>query len=243
MEKQPGPKPRLNVFGYLDETGLLQTPVTDKIFGLGILTSSHPSELHRHIVDYRNKKQFYEEFKFHNISQQNLPIYKGLVDIFFNCHNLKFSCVMHDKQKINIAGNYNGNCDRAYNSLVASLVSKVIDTSEYIAILADDVSTKKDNNFEKQIREKIKRKCRRNALFGISRLESHALGEIQMVDVLLGTVAYAFKIKYNLINKNKHSAKYKLVKHLRDKLDVAGVASDLNRKMKYGVKFEIEENK
>ena len=87
MDKNPGPKPRINLFGYLDETGLLHSPATDKVFGLGLTICHNPKQLHRDIINFRNKRKFYKEFKFTEIRNENLPVYKGLVDIFFNTTN------------------------------------------------------------------------------------------------------------------------------------------------------------
>lgn len=237
----PGPKPRKNIFGFFDETGYLRNPETDRMFGLGILTAHHPSSLHRAIIKYKNSKNYHEELKFTYASKYNLPLYKGFIDLFFNESDLTFHSLLFDKAKLDISKHFAGDFDRAYNSFTAELISRTIDTSDYITILADDVETKKNNNFEKDIKEKIKAKCRRNALFGICRLESHAVSEIQLTDVLLGTVAYAYKLKYKFVSPGKNSAKLQLVKHLQKRLDIDILTKDVNRNMKRGLKFHIDE--
>ena len=232
---------RKHVFGFLDETGLLHSPSSDQFFGLGLLIAQHPSEIHRHIIAYRNKMNYGGEFKFSDVRQENLRLYTGLVDLFFLCRDLRFYCSFYDKRKLDVPGQFKKGYDSAYNTFAARLVASAVSNSEYIALLADDVSTKKDNNFERQIREKVKQKARRNALFGICRLESHAVAEIQLVDVLVGSVAYAFKIKHRQLHASHKSAKLQLVKHLQKKLAIETIAEKLNRKMLHGLRFSVEE--
>ncbi len=238
-----GPKPRLHVFGYLDETGLLHTPQTDRIFGLGLLVCPNPRELHRAIITLKNRRRYHEEFKFTSISGQNLPVYLELINVFFNCTNNRFHAGIVDKQLMSVvskAGHYTA----TYNKLAARLVANAIDrgngkASEYITILADDVSTNKDDKFEKIVRDTVRLKRRRNALFGICRLESHAVSEIQIVDVLLGLVAYSYKIKLGIVRGS--GAKLRLLKHLQRKLDVAGLGNEQAIKLRRGELFEIKE--
>lgn len=115
--------------------------------------------------------------------------------------------------------------------------------SEYIVILADDVSTPKDDNFEKEIKNKAKTKTRRNALFGICRVESHAISEIQLVDVLLGITAYSFKIKYGIVNPNKHNPKFQLMKYLQKQLNIDKLSIANEYSLRFGKKFLIKEFK
>lgn len=240
-----GPKPRLHSFGFMDETGLLHSPQVDRVFGLGLLVSSNPKELHRAIITHKNKRNYHKEFKFSEISRQNLRVYIELIDIFFMCTNLRFHVLVVDKVQLTEHQRKKAH-QAAYNKFAAQLIAGSIDkgrssASEYITILADDISTRKDDNFEKVVREKVKQKNRRNALFGICRLESHAVSEIQMTDVLLGLVAYGFKIKYGLIPGS--GAQLRLLKHLQRKLGVSFLAQEQKIKLPRGEFFEITESK
>ncbi|MEI7683000.1 MAG: DUF3800 domain-containing protein [Candidatus Saccharibacteria bacterium] len=237
-----GPKPRLHVFGFMDETGLLHTPKIDRVFGLGLLVSQNPRELHREIITLKNKRRYHREFKFTDISNQNLPVYLELIDIFFSCTNNRFHCLVVDKNTYKIAGGKKYHT--AYNQLAAQLIANSIDykkmkASEYLTVLADDVSTSKDDKFEKIVREAVKKKQRRNALFGICRLESHAVSEIQMADVLIGLVAYSYKIKFGVVRGS--GAKLRVLKHLQKKLNITGLSIPQVIKLPRGEVFEINE--
>ena len=149
---------------------------------------------------------------------------------------------MYEENKLDIKKHFSGDCDRAYNSFCARLISKSLGVSDYVAVLADDRNTKKSDNFEKQIREKIKQHTRRNALFGICKLESHAVSEIQMVDVILGTVAYAYKIKLGIIKPGaKPNAKLSFVKYLQKKINIDNLSGELDLNLRNKVRFHVEE--
>lgn len=244
MEKGTGPKPRVNLFGYLDETGLLHSPATDKVFGLGLTICHNPKKLHRDIINFRNKRKYYKEFKSTDIRKENLPVYKGLIDIFFDSRHVSFSGLLFDKKQLDLNKYFRGDYERAYGVYVAKLVADALEEesskgSNYIVILADDVSASKDDQFEKVVKEKVKMRLRRNAVFGVARLESHAITEIQMTDVLLGIVAYAFKVKFGMV-KGK-GAKLEMVKYLQKKLDVDKLSESQKIKKRGGLRFSVEE--
>lgn len=237
-----GPKPRRDLQGYIDETGLLHT--TDPLFGLGLLISPNINFLHRRIVNFRNRVGYHREFKFSNVGTHNILYYQGLVDEFFDVPHSVFSAVVFEKKNMDIQKFFKGNHDKAYNSFCGRLVADTLPLmgdsfSDYITILADDVSTSKDNHFEKEIKAKIKSVTRRNAISSIIRLESHAVTEIQLVDVLLGAVAYAYKIEHGLVSPDK--AKLQLVKHIQKKLRIPALSTEFERKVKKGIKFKVKQ--
>lgn len=239
-----GPKPRSHVFGYMDETGLLQPSHPDRVFALGLVVSQNPRELHRAIIALKNRRNYHRELKFNDVSTQNLRIYLEFIDIFFDCTNNRFHALVVDKTKFTIPASQKYHT--AYNKLAAKLIAGSVDykrsrTSEYITVLADDISTSKDDKFEKIVREAVRKKHRRNALFGIARFESHAVSEIQLVDVLLGLVAYSYKIKFGLVSGS--GAKLRLLKHLQRKLNIQNLSEAQVVKLARGEVFEIVEDK
>lgn len=236
-------KPRRNVFGFLDETGLLHGPATDRFFGLGLLVVHQPAALHRAIVRYKNRAEFFGEFKFSHTSHQNVQLYKGFVDQFFDAADVRFSCVIYDKNMLDIGTHYANQFNRAYNSFAARLIAKSIHRSrEYIALIADDVSTSKDDNYEKEIRERVRRRLRRSAMFGTFRTESHAVSELQLCDVLLGAVAFSFKVRHRLTRPGpRHRARLQLVQHIQARLGIQKLSGQCNRRLKSGRCFTVDE--
>ena len=236
-----GPKPRLHLFGFLDETGLLHSPTTDQLFALGLLTVQNPRDLHRNIINFKNHKNFRKEFKFAELSRQNLPVYKGLIDIFFQHSNQRFHVAVYDKRKLNFA-----NHNKAYNEYCGDLIGESLNSgstkvSEYITVLADDVSTPKDDKFEVEVREMIRRRARRNALFGMCRLESHAVAELQLCDVMLGAVNYSYKIRLGLLPAIS-GYKHELVRHIQRHLGVTHLSDAVDRRQRRNIRFKILEH-
>ena len=241
--KKSGPKPEINTFGFIDETGLLTTPKEDQVFGLGLLKLQHPATLHKTIERFKTRENFQKEFKFTDVTNFNLRYYKGLINLYLNLSPTYFSCIVIDKSKLDTHTYFKKDYLTRYNMFVAKIITDALDISEYIAVLADDISTPKSDNFEQEIKNKVKLKSRRNALFGICRIDSHAVSEIQMVDVLLGTVAYAFKIKLGLIEPNRNNAKFRLLKYLQKHLNVDFLAETKDFRMRLNRRFVIHEFK
>jgi len=236
-----GPKQRSHVFGYLDETGLLHTPDTDRFFGLGLLILPNPRNIHRQIIQLKNKQHFYQEFKFNSVTSANLAVYKKMVDVCFDTPGLRFNCHIVDKTKVK-----SNHHVRSYNGFAGYLIANAIDqastaSSEYITILADDVSTNSiDDQFEKMVRTRIQRVARRNALFGICRVESHAITELQVCDVLVGAVAFGHKMGAGLVSTK--GAKAQLVKYMQNKLNVFSLSQSLSLHLRNGIMFCVKQN-
>lgn len=230
---------RRNFFGFQDEVGLLHTPKEDRVFGLGLLKLEHPRLLHQEICRLKNQRKFVGEFKFADINKRAYPLYRDFINIFFATSGVYFSCLMFDKENIDLKSFFRSDHHLAYNAFLASLIARNLEPYEYIAMLADDVSTPKSDNYERAVRKRIKRKLGRNALFGICRLESHAVSEIQMTDVLLGTVAYDFKLKYGLIKPNPRSGKFRIMEHLRKRLNLTDLSTTAT--IRKPVHFSVEE--
>ena len=240
---KPDPKPITIVLRFIDEVGLLSSPKKDRVFGLGLIKLQDPGILHREITKYKSRTKFHEEFKFSDVSNFNIKFYKQLIDLYFSVEETYFSCNIFDKTKLIKNTNLKRDYQKDYNTQIAKLIAKSLDTSEYIVILADDISNPKSDNYEEYIKEKVKASTRRNALFGICRVESHAISAIQMVDVLLGTIAYGFKIKHNLIKSNRNNAKFKLLKYVQRKLNAVFIAESRDYLLRGNKRFCINEYK
>jgi len=233
-----GPKPPRHVFGFLDETGLLMSD--NRLFGMGLMVPGNNRKLHKELVKYRQRTNFNEEFKFSLIRRNTVELYKGLIDIFFENQETRFVALFFDKELYKVR---NKQYKKAYNTIAGKLVAETVklspkNYSEYITVLADDVSTADDDNFEKDVRNKVKNELRRNALFGMCRLESHALTEIQLCDVLLGLVAYAHKVDMGIIEKPM-KAKLELVKYIQKRVGVSKLSDNCEMRIRMGVTFKV----
>lgn len=85
------------------------------------------------------------------------------------------------------------------------------------------------------VRNRIRLVTRRNALFGICRIESHAVTELQICDVLIGAVAYAHKMRVGSVS--TRGPKAQLVKYLQQKLNVNSLSRNLDLHLHNGLVF------
>jgi hypothetical protein len=197
----------------------------------------NPRKLHRNVIQLKDQQKFYREFKFRDINNHNLPTYKKLIDIIFGTQGLRFNCVIVDKSKRTARHHVS-----SYNGYAGYLIANAIDqtdnnnVSEYITVLADDVSTNSINDkFEKMVRDRMRKVTRRNALFGICRLESHAVTELQICDVLVGTVAYAHKMTAGSVS--TRGSKAQLIKYVQKKLNTFSLSQNLDLHLHNGIMF------
>lgn len=203
---------------------------------MGLVIVQNPRQLHRSVIQLKDQKRFRREFKFAEVNTPNLATYKSLVDIIFKTDGLRFNCFIIDKARRN-----SSNPLRSYNGYAGYLIASAIDqtdsnASEYITVLADDVSTKSINDkFESMVRNRIRQVTRRGALFGICRIESHAVTELQVCDVLVGAVAYAHKMKAGSVS--TRGAKAQLVRYLQQKLNIDSLSRDLDLHLRNGLMF------
>lgn len=248
MVSSTGPKSRRNIWGYLDETGSLRGNVSrgGSVFGMGLLISPRPHELHKRICDLRSSLRYNKEFKFEHVDARSLPVYKKLLDTFFGAANARFSAELYTRTNIETSELSAPDISKLYNRLAFRLICNSLDKgnyegSDYIAVIADDISTRIDDMFEAEIRERLRRKLRRGALFGMSRAESHAFTELQLCDVLLGTVAYSFKLEHSLLSSRPQQAREDLVKHLQKLVHKDSLATSFVSALKYGQRFEVRD--
>jgi hypothetical protein len=211
---------------------------------MGIVVTPSPRVLHKKITDLRSERHYSGEFKFSDVRDRNLALYKKLLDVYFSSINSRFTAKVFLKENLGEDLNKAGQVYKLYNRISAQLICASLDKgnydqSDYIAVVADDITTQIDDNFETEVRNYIKMKTRRNALFGMSRAESHAFSELQVCDVLLGSVAYAFKLKNGLLTSTPNAAKLELVKYLQSKLGVSILAESFAKNKRYGHRFEV----
>jgi hypothetical protein len=102
------------LFGFMDETGLLNSVVTERVFAIGLIKLHHPKDIHRENVSLKDRKSFHKEFKFTDITINNQKLYCDLIDIFFNGVECSFSCLVFDKTKLNLEKFFSGDYISAY---------------------------------------------------------------------------------------------------------------------------------
>lgn len=220
-----------NYFAFIDETGLLTSDPKQRFFAVGLLKIDDVADFYNQVSKHyykilskieakrkimiknlpdkidknkfiglvNNNKRF--EFKFNNIDEISLSDYLQLINIYFQFSNNYFcSLVIDTESSFFDFKRYFSNSWEAYIGYSKMLVKNNIVSLDKAVIIADYVQMAHESTkyFEREM----------NLLpnvFNSCRVESDASLFIQMVDVLLGSVVYDFKIKNGIIGKEDPS--------------------------------------
>jgi hypothetical protein len=107
----------------------------------------------------------------------------------------------------------------AYIVYSRMLLIHSVDDGEEVAVLADYLGKPNESKryFEREVRDLTNAQWATGQVFNVCMLESDAAPLIQIVDVLLGCVRYAFEVNRQA-GKERTSAKAELALYLRGKL-------------------------
>lgn len=213
--------------GFIDETGVLENDPKQRFFAIGLLQCNNISALSSELRVIKNKAEgtlrtgrF--EYKFNRITSNNSQFYKDLLDLYFRFKDLRFSCVVLDKQnpKIDIEKAY-GSSWEAHIFYSKLLIEENIKSPSQITILADykDKPKQSSKYYESEINELP-------IVLNSCMLESHASIFIQLVDILVGCVVLDFKINRQP-DMRRHEHKTKICDYIKSRLDVPKLDHDL----------------
>jgi len=226
-----------NFLGFIDETGVLEEDPQQRFFGLGLLKIKNTSTFYEELVKLKQKvlcklsrlkKPF--EFKFSKINNSNYKFYYELIEIYFSFPDNHFCALVIDKRHPNFNMNkYFPNAWEAYIGYSRLLIKKNVHSDEKICILADYHSKPKASSKYYEV-ELIKiRRNYKNIVFNACMLESHASLFIQVVDVLLGSIVYEFKIRNKLLSNKPNRRKKGLLNLIKKKLKTNNLAQNFTR--------------
>lgn len=226
-------RPIRTPIAFLDETGALNAS-RDAFFGVGMVKSHQPELLSRNIQIIRDRAHFYEEMKWVKVDdrQRFLPQYEEVVRAFFEAPTTTFSCYILDKRAIDPVVRF-GNLWRAYEELAALEVAYNTHDDELVTVLADNMSTPASVDFEGELRKNVSE--RGKMIGGVLRVDSRGVALIQVADVLLGAVAYAYKLDAGLIP-SPSRAKVALAERIAGFVGVSRLSEPFRRR-----KFRITE--
>lgn len=197
---------------FLDETGAI---AKDRIFAVGLLKLKEPSTLLRAVQKWRDKRHWYQEIKYYDVTRGSLARYREVVDIALDACDSQFFCFVADRKVADPVERFGTQWD-AYEKLAEQLVVAAIRPPELLTVLADNYSTPDDVLFEATLRANVNRRLRRLAVTSVCRLDSRSADGLQVVDLLTAAVALEFRISAGLASDS--SVKAELAAHVRDRL-------------------------
>ena len=198
---------------FLDESGAI---ASDRFFSVGCLKLPEPSELTRQIEKWRDRRHWYQEIHFVDLTLKALPRYQELIDIVSD-GDAEFSCFVADRTLADPVVRF-GSPWLAYEKLATQLLLGTIRRREIVTVLADNYSTPDGVAFERDVRAAVNTRLRRLAVASLVRLDSRAALPLQVVDLLTSAVTFEFRQDAGLAGRK--TPKAQLAKYLRDRYGV-----------------------
>ena len=209
-------------FVFFDETGSINDKA-NRFFCLGMVKCLQPFYLDSRVREIREKNQFYDEIKWNTLSKVKLKVIKEIIEAVFDTPGIYFSCIVINKDDIDFEKEFDNNPYRAYQEFTEILLKQSIEDNEVLTVLADFVTTPKSIKFEVGVKHNINETLDRLAIGGIHRVDSKGVNIIQMVDLLIGAVAYSYKRGLKLVSGDKNKIEIlKLILHKLKKKDFSG---------------------
>lgn len=194
---------------FIDETGAI---AQDRFFSVGCLVMPVPSAVLRHVQKLRDKRQWYGEIKWVDLTMTSLGLYKDLVDLIVKS-DCRFSCFVADRQTADPVARFSRDSWLAYEKLAAQVLIGAAKPYELLSVMADNYSTPDEVKFEEDVQAEVNRRLERMAVTTVCRMDSRACDALQLVDVLTGAVTFEHRQAAGLAGSK--SAKALLATHLR----------------------------
>ncbi|MFZ4648452.1 MAG: DUF3800 domain-containing protein [Patescibacteria group bacterium] len=205
-------------FCFLDESGSLSN-LREPLFTLGIIKISQPFYLSSKISYERSKRQFFDEVKFNKLSKNNINFAKFVVDSFLDTKSLNFYSYTLDKEGDFFKSNFAKDPWEAYEEISLALLSDaVLAHKEILILIADYITTPNSVKYEVNIKKIMNAKKGRLAMAGVCRFDSKSNDLLQVVDLLIGIIAYDLKISAGMVTGDKF--KIQLVNYFKENLGV-----------------------
>lgn len=211
--KSPLPANHRTAVAFLDESGAI---AKDRFFAVGCLKLEEPTWLLRQTQRWRDRRHWYRELHFAEVTRNALPLYKEVVDLLVPADCL-FSCFVADRQEADPVARF-GSSANAYEKLAEQLLVASIRPDEIVSVIADDYSTPDVNPFEIVIRSEVNRRLGCLAVTSVVRLDSRACTPLQLADLLTSAITFEFRQSAGLAGHS--SAKAELAAYVRHQFNV-----------------------
>lgn len=194
---------------FLDETGAI---AQDRFFSVGCLVMPVPSAVLRQIQKLRDRRQWYGEIKWVDLTMTSLQFYVELVELIVGT-DCRYSCFVADRSTADPVTRFKRDAWLAYEKLATQVLIGAAKPYELLSVIADNYSTPDTVKFEEDVRSEVNRRLNRLAVTTICRMDSRACDALQIVDVLTGAVTFEHRQAAGLAGTK--SAKALLAEHLR----------------------------
>lgn len=208
-------------FCFLDETGLIHKE-KDKFFAIGIVKTREPEKIYNKIRKIRQRNKYKEEIKWAKLNKKfRFRIARKIFNIFLT-ENIKFECIILDKNKMDFEGYFDNDLYKAYRSFSIFLLRKIIgkNPKDIFVLLADDYFAPDGVNLEVTIKKFINNHYGKFVIAGVCQIDSKSSDMIQLTDLILGAIVYDLKKHKNLLGRRPNEYKRKFLNYVYQKLDI-----------------------
>lgn len=186
------------------------------------------------VQDLRDKYNFFSEFKWTNISDKYLNLYKELLLIFFNDSNVIFKALIIDRQKLNHKQFNQNNKEvgfyKFYYQLILNMFVKdnLESNTKYIIHLDKRKTSYKLEDLKFYLNMGFSSKFKTNIIEypfrSVEVLDSKKSEILQINDLLIGAIGY-YKNEYHL-KKSYKISKYSLIKFIQNEKDIVNLGNN-----------------
>lgn len=145
--------------------------------------------------EVRQKHALKAEMKWTKVSNFMLPAYQDYVDTFFAFEELSFKCILIDTQLVDYRTFHKNDAELGFYKFYFQLISRTLMPQNQYWLYMDERSNRKRNRLS-TLEIIVNRWCKRNhgvePLRTIEARQSHHEDFIQLADVLLGAISYAW---------------------------------------------------
>lgn len=198
-------------FCFLDETGLIFDK-KDKYFALGLVKCSYPEKIYNKIRKIRQRSNYNEEVKWAQLNSKiRFNIAMDIFKCFLNEVDVKFNCIILNKDELDFAKEYNNDLCKVYRSFTISLLKLVVGKipQEVLIVLADDYFTPERLEIENTIKKFTNNHYQKFVVAGVCQINSKSSDLLQLTDLILGAIVYDLKkTEKIIIGKNKYKRKF-----------------------------------
>lgn len=162
-----------------------------------MLKSVEASRVLRRIQKLRDRRHWYKEIKFSNVTKDALDFYKSVVDECLSHGDVDFFCFVSDRESADPVERFGSHWE-AYSKLAEQLVVASLRPAELMSLMADNYSTPDYVVFEEQIRARVNSRIKRLAVVSVCRLDSKSSDGLQLADLLTSAAAFEFRVNAGL---------------------------------------------
>lgn len=119
----------------------------------------------------------------------------------FLFEDIKFNCIILDKNKLDFDGHFQGDLYKVYTSFTVALLKLVLGPSpnEILVVLADNYFSPQGKNMEKKIKAYTNSHYKDFIVAGVCQIDSKSSDLLQMTDLILGAILYDLKKNEGLL--------------------------------------------